>query len=593
MQYLGRRAALKVLVVGTGAGLLAACTGTTPPASSTAPASSAAPQPASSPAAPTTPASAAIASPSPAASPSGAAAASASPAAAAAAVIADVDAGNPGAQAAKAGTPKSGGSIITGQVGDLVTTDGASYSPITNNGIGQVYDELINYGDHLEIQPRLAESWDFSSDNKQIKLNLRKGVLFHDGREFTSDDVKYNMLRVRDPKRNTFAQTAAVGSNWWTSIETPDKYTIVLTSDMPHPGVFDFLQYMRILDPKAIEANEAGDKQSLNGTGPYKFVEWVSGDHISWVKNPNYWQQGVPYIDNFRTNIFRDQQAMISALEAGAIQVVDLAAIPDAVRLQGDKDYNVYYTNMIGQFFHSYFNCSKPPFDNKQVRQAVAYAIDKQRVTDTVFKGFTGPPISLPWTTASPAFEDAKNSHYAFDLDKAKSLLAQAGVSNLTFDLGYNTAGYTAEYAAWAQIIQSDLASIGVTVNLMPQEGPVFTQGGLGDPPAFQGMRLSAGAFAQLYEAGSEMAVSRTYGAMSNASGFYDDTWKQLTTQAQTEPDPAKRKVLYSQINDFILDAAFDLPTTRYPDIVVMKSNVNGLFYETQTDWTIRNTWLS
>jgi peptide/nickel transport system substrate-binding protein len=504
-----------------------------------------------------------------------------------------VDAGNPGAAFAKAGTPKNGGSIVTGQVGDLVTTDGASYSPITNNGIGQVCDELINYGDHLEIQPRLAESWELSSDNKQIKLNLRKSVLFHDGREFTSDDVKYNMLRVRDPKRNTFAQTAAVGSSWWTSIDTPDKYTVILTSEQPRPGVFDFLQYMRILDPKTIEANEAGDKQALNGTGPYKFVEWVSGDHIQWVKNPNYWQKGVPYIDNFRTNIFRDQQAMISALEAGTIQVVDLAAIPDAVRLQGDKDYNVYYTNMIGQFFHAYFNCSKPPFDNKLVRQAVGYAIDKQRVTDTVFKGFTGPPISLPWTTASPAFDDAKNGHYTYDLAKAKSLLAEAGVSNLTFDLGYNQAGYSAEYAAWAQIIQSDLATLGVTVNLKPQDGAVFSQGGTGDPPVFEGMRLSAGAFAQLYEAGSEMAVSRTYGAISNASGFYDDTWKALTTQVQTEPDPSKRKALYSQLNDFILDAAFDLPTTRYPDIVVMKSNVNGLFYETQTDWTIRNTWLS
>ena len=589
MQCLRRRAALRVLLVGTGASLLAACGQSTPPANSVAPQ----PAPSSTPAAPAANPASVTTSPQAASTSSpGGVSASASPAASAAA-IGDLDAGNPGAAAAKAGTPKYGGSIITGQVGDLVTTDGASYSPITNNGIGQVYDELINYGDHLEIQPRLAESWDLSSDNKQIKLNLRKGVLFHDGREFTSDDVKYNMLRVRDPKRNTFAQTAAVGSAWWTGIDTPDKYTVVLTSEMPHPGVFDFLQYMRILDPKAIEANEAGDKQSLNGTGPYKFVEWVSGDHIQWVKNPNYWQTGIPYIDNFRTNIFRDQQAMISALEAGTIQVVDLAAIPDAVRLQGDKDYTVYYTNMIGQFFHAYFNCSKPPFDNKLVRQAVGYAIDKQRVTDTVFKGFTGPPISLPWTTASPAFEDAKNGYYTYDLDKARSLLAQAGVTNLTFDLGYNQAGYSAEYAAWAQIIQSDLATIGVTVNLMPQDGAVFSQGGTGDPPAFQGMRLSAGAFAQLYEAGSEMAVSRTYGAVSNASGFYDDNWKKLTAQVQTEPDPAQRKALYAQINDFILDAAFDLPTTRYPDIVVMKSNVNGLFYETQTDWTIRNTWLS
>ena len=109
--------------------------------------------------------------------------------------------------------------------------------PASNETTGEVCDELIAYSDDLKPQPRLAESWDVSTDQTTVKLNLRKGVTFHSGREFTSDDVEYNILRVRDPK-NPFASVVAPGSAWWTNIQKPDKNTIILTSDKPRPGVF-------------------------------------------------------------------------------------------------------------------------------------------------------------------------------------------------------------------------------------------------------------------------------------------------------------------------------------------------------------------
>src|SRR5258708_6403248 len=240
---LSRRSALAMLVSATRASLLPACgPGPGPPA------------PTSPPAAPPPPA-AATAPPKPvtltAAVPAGAA-------------TAPTPAPGPGV--------KTGGTLRWGQVGDLVTIDAILWSPVSNNTLGQINEMLIEYDDDLKIVPRLAESWEQSADNTSIKLNLGKGVSVHTGREFTSDDVEYNILRARDPK-NPFAAVVAVGSTWWASWEKPDKYTIILKSDKPRPGVFDFLQYLRILDKDTMDGPDATTR--VVGTGPFKFFEWV------------------------------------------------------------------------------------------------------------------------------------------------------------------------------------------------------------------------------------------------------------------------------------------------------------------------------
>jgi peptide/nickel transport system substrate-binding protein len=484
---------------------------------------------------------------------------------------------------------KTGGTLRWGQVGDLNTLDAIQWAPTQNNTLGQINEMLIDYDDDLKIMPRLAESWDLSSDNTTIKLNLRKGVQFHTGREFTSDDVEYNLIRARDPK-NPFAAVVAVGSKWWTSIEKPDKNTIILKSDQPRPGVFDFLQYLRILDKDTMEGPDATTKAV--GTGAFKFVEWVPGDHITLVKNPNYWESGHPYLDGVNITLYKDAQAMVVALEAGALDVADLVPIPDADRLRNDSKFKLYQTHDLGQYFYATLNCGVAPTDNKLVRQAISYSIDRQRFTDTVMKGFTGEPRALPWAKSSPAFDAEKNKAYAFDLDKAKSLVAMSGLSDIQFDIAWSLAGYAAEYEQLATIIQGDLAKIGVKTNLKPTDPPAFTQAGLGNNPPFNGMRLSAGAFTQLSEAGSEFALSRTYGYASNGAGFYDDQWTKLASGVATEPDPAKRKQLYAQINDYLLDQAFTIAITPYPDIVATRPNVMDLKYFLSTATNDRNIWL-
>jgi peptide/nickel transport system substrate-binding protein len=557
-----RRAALGFLVSAAGASLLAAC-GPQAPAQTTAP--PAATSPPAKPAATTAPASGAVATVAPPAAPTA-------------------------APKPVAATPKSGGTLRWGQVGDLATLDAVLWSPVSNNTIGQVNEMLIEYDDDLTIVPRLAESWEQSTDNRSIKLNLRKGVQFHNGRELTSDDVEFTLLRARDPK-NPFAAVVAPGSAWWTSWEKPDKNTIILQSDKPRPGVFDFLQYLRILDKDTMEGPNA--TSTMNGTGAFKFAEWQPGARFSLVKNPNYWESGRPYLDAVDVRIFSDAQAMVAALEAGALDVADLVPITEADRLKNDPRFKTYATHDIGQFFNAQIQSGLPPTNNKLLRQAISYAVDRKRIVDTVFKGFTGEPRALPWAKSSPAFDPEKNKSYAFNLDKAKELLGQSGLTNVSFDIGWSLAGYAAEYQQIATILQADLAKIGITTTLKPTEPPAFTQQGQGINPQFNGIRLSAGAFAQLREAGSEFALSRTFGYASNSTNFYDEKWTQLATAPAFEPDEAKRKQMYREINDYLLDQSFTLVITPYPDIVLMRPNVMDLKYFLSTATNDRNIWLS
>jgi peptide/nickel transport system substrate-binding protein len=331
----------------------------------------------------------------------------------------------------------------------------------------------------------------------------------------------------------------------------------------------------------------------MNGTGPFKFVEWVSGDHITLARAPNYWESNQPYLDEVDIKVYGDQSAMTVALEAGAIDMAFQPSITDSVRLQADPKWQIINYNQLGQYFYLQVNTANPPMDNKLFRQALAYAIDRPRFADSIMKGFAGPARDLPWGQASAAWEADKNSRYTFDLDKAKSLLAQSGVTNPQFDLFFPLASFSGEYRALAQVIQEDLAQIGITTTLKPTDIAKFTADGIGVKPAYVGARLNAAAFTNVNEPTSHFILSSTYGSAINASSFYDDAYKAMISATATETDPAKRKQGYSQINDYLLDQCYCMTICGYPNVLAEAANVRGLGYYPVLQWTLRTTWLA
>jgi peptide/nickel transport system substrate-binding protein len=533
-QHVTRRTALRLLVLTGGAALINACAGpATPPASNPASAPSAAAKPVS---------------------------------------------GSTPVQSVE--QPKSGGTLRWGLLGNIVTLDGHNYGGTTH--VFHVFDRLIVLDEQLNWVPRLAESWDINAEYTQVTLHLRKGVQYHSGREFISDDVLWNFNRVKDP---------SVGGGIFASyvsplktVEAPDKYTVVFTTQQPYPYISHILEAINMLDPVTMQQPDGVNKPV--GTGPFKFVEYAQGDHLTLAKNPNYWRSGLPYVDTLHMPIFADPQTQVTSLEGGSLDAAVNVGLRDAARLQKTSGYQLILNNNSGALYVMQPNTTLDPTSNKLLRQALQYGIDRQRIADTVLLGL-GQPTQLPWYPTSPAYDAAKNKTYTFDLDKAKSLLQQAGLSNVQFDFNYSAA--LAEVGAMAQIIQADLAKIGVTLTLKPTDPPQFAS--LQYQTKYNGCAVGTALFGQV-QPGVQFG-SPYYGPLNNWSGYKDDQYRALATAMSTETDPARAKQAFATYSDYVLDQSFTIGLATLLPRVATTARVRGVKYDMAYVLHATEAWLA
>ncbi|MBV9326202.1 MAG: ABC transporter substrate-binding protein [Chloroflexi bacterium] len=487
--------------------------------------------------------------------------------------------GQPAAATTSAGadsTPKSGGTLRYGATDDVNRLD-----PHFRLGdvYYTVYDRLTQFDLNHNPQPMLAESWDVSSDFTTIQFHLRKGVQFHNGAELDSTAVKFNSERARD-----LPNTQLDEAKWWTSIETPDKYTVIFKSDKPRPTAFDFFEFLNIAEPTA-----ANDPTKAVGTGPFKFVEWRQNEALVLTKNSNYWETGKPYLDGINMSIITDPQAMTTQFEAGALDVA-IPPVTDFIRLRDDPKYTPI-TYSAGNFSCLGIQCQQPPFDNKQARQALQFAVDRMRWANTIQKGLET-PSALPWARTSPAYDETKGNAYQFDLDKAKSMLQAAGVTGpLSGDVIMPNS--MAELTQFAQILQSDFATLGITLTLKPQDTASYLD--LVNNWKYKGFWLGGGSFAQLDPA-TGFVKSRALSVTGNSSAFTtpaNAAAVDLVGRATSEADPEKRKQLYSDLNDMLLQEAYIItmsPTTNRFLTTTKVKNVVSTLHSAQKWW---EAWLS
>ena len=257
--------------------------------------------------------------------------------------------------------------------------------------------------------------------------------------------------------------------------------------------------------------------------------------------------------------IFRDAQAATIQLEPAAIDELDAPSLIDLVRLKDDPNYQPLVVAASGQFVQLVCNVTTPPTDNKQFRQAVNYAIDRKRFVDTAFKGLITDFQDLPYPPGTPAYDASKMKVYSFDLDKARSLLQASGVSSPEIDLTYSSTQFGDINQTLAQIMQADLLSIGVKVNLKPVD--FATQFDVASRRAYNGLLLSVGSGGNAVEATSLLTRSRFFSPDPKTSftGFSSDEYQNLISTASVEPDAAKRKALYGQIEDIMLDESVSI----------------------------------
>jgi len=482
-------------------------------------------------------------------------------------------------QAPAAAQPKRGGNLTSTAL-PLARLDAHCFCG--GDAFLGIWDTLIGYDDKSQPTPNLLQKWDANSQLTQITLTLRQGVMFHSGRELTSEDVKYNFSRTTDPAK------APIYSGFirpfLDSVETPDKYTAVVKTKQPWPGVWDFLRFLWITDSEADQKQVESDRAA--GTGPFMLKEYVQGDHALLVRNDKYWQNSLPYLDQITLRFFTDPQALLVAFESGAVDVVVNPIARDLQRFLKDESVNVFRpsvpTNYRGYVAHS----KNPPTSEKLFRQALSFALDRERANQTVWQGL-GAPMTLLWNSANVAYDGAKDKAYAFDLDKAKSLIQQSGVSDTAIEIEYSS--NSPDDAQVAQIWQQDLAKIGVTATIKAQEQAVWFQ--RYNTQAYKNVSMVL-APSLPWNPASVLGGPYTK-ASGNAAAFETPEWTDLVTRIQTEADPAQQKALYVRMNDYLLDQAFHLTWGAQPIATITPKKVQGVELNAFPTAAYNRVWLA
>ncbi|MRH87852.1 ABC transporter substrate-binding protein [Nocardia sp. SYP-A9097] len=444
--------------------------------------------------------------------------------------------------------PVKGGTLNYGVLVDLVPANILTNTGTTPTVVGLVFESLVRYPhDKLEPQPLLAKKWTLAPDGQSITLELRDDVKFHSGRAFTSKDVEFSLRTYADPKWSAQLKSTAAAI---TGYDTTDPHKIVLTFAHPLGNIFDLLDTAPILDSETIDQLATGDK--IVGTGPFRFVQRIPNQRLVFEKNPAYWVPERPYLDRVELNIISDSQAQLNALKSGRIQFADGIGYRDNENLDKTDDFRAIRFEGAELQLYVGANVQDPALAEVRLRQAIAYAIDRDRIITEVFRG-AGYTLNLPWPKSSPAFDEARNSRYARDVPKAKQLVSQLPKPP-KLPLAYNTAYST--YEATAQIVQANLAEAGIEVELVPTENATFVKQLIG--AQFPGLWITDHSWAQFVP--STLAVSAyPFNARKNASHYEspayvaaaDSAWK---LPQGTGPDATRA---YQSLSDQLLDGLF------------------------------------
>jgi ABC-type transport system substrate-binding protein len=400
------------------------------------------------------------------------------------------------AAAGAAMTPQKGGEITVAYKDDLATLDPAVGYDWTNWPAEKlVFDGLLDYDSGTTIEPRLAESLpDINSDATVYTFKLRKGVKFTNGREFTADDVVYTMTRVLDPK------TASPGAGFFTGIQGAqdfidgkatsvsgikalDPYTVQFTLASPDVTFLNkmALNFAFIVPKEEVEKAGQDFGHSPVGTGPYTLTNWVSGQSLTFERNPNYFMPDRPYLDKITIQVGVAPDVALLRLEKGDIQLMgDPPPGADWARISADPAWaNRLEKQPQVSTIYIAINVTSPPFDNVKVRQALNYAIDKQHIIQLLNGRGTVANQILP--PLMPGY-DTSYTGYEYNPDKAKSMLADAGFPN-----GFETSIECIAVDPQPKLctsFQADLAKIGVKLDINTLAAPnVIDDAGNGKTP--------------------------------------------------------------------------------------------------------------
>lgn len=476
------------------------------------------------------------------------------------------------ADEAEAGEPKHGGILSYGLVGDPPSLDphvqkGAADATVKN----LIYSRLLTWDREMNLVPELAESWEIE-DDLNILFTLREGVLFHNGAEMTSEDVVFSFERMQDPDLGSSAAGAFEG----VALEAVDTYSVRMTLPSPNAAIFQNLARTDafVVNKEWVEGG-ADLNQEMMGTGPFTYVGREPNVSFEVARFDDYFKAPLPYLDGIKFIPYSDETAKATAIRTGEIDFIDYVPwrqMDEIEQLAADGELK-FYSDQQALFMTLYMNSSEPPFNNKLVRQAVSWAIDREGVGRSIFFG-RGRPMTGSFIPATFLGHDASlDGTYGYDPEKAKELLAEAGWTDedgdgileahgvdgvedgTPFEVNFLATNLYAMHYSLAELAQANLKSIGIEGTVELVDWPTRTQRRLDVAP----WEIQADGLGQTVTDPSFMEAyyHSTRGRWPQALHFANPEIDELLDAGLTTYDEAERAELYGQVDQIALDEVY------------------------------------
>jgi peptide/nickel transport system substrate-binding protein len=472
----------------------------------------------------------------------------------------------PAQSALAAPPPRRGGTLKVAWLDPVDTLDPhIALSPGATKVHSNLYNSLLKVdydGKRVRFLTDLAEKWEMPDPVTHI-LTLRRGVKFHTGEELTAEDVKWNQERLTDRQ---------VGSPHAWRLASLDrlqilgKHQIKITFGKP----YQFLpvawaggtgQAGTIVSRRAVEKHGRAYGRNPVGTGPFRLVEWVENDRIVLERHREYFEMGtngrrLPYLDRVTLLLFREPFTAVGAMMTGEIDGMSTCPFPFVAMLRGNPNVTVY-GQLEGSTTSLVMNTRKPPFDDRTLRQAVSFAIDRTAIIQQAYFGEAIQAcgvLSPPMTDSAPATLCGSKRGQYFDLEKARALRAKSKVQG-EIEVEYMTtsgsSGVPGAGTRLAELIQPMLARIGIAARIQ-----------LYDRAAWEKKRVS-GDF-EIYDGGGraeldpEEALFAAWhsGQPENLAGYTNPEFDRLVTDAQVEASVPKRRALYEKADRILAEDA-------------------------------------
>jgi peptide/nickel transport system substrate-binding protein len=484
------------------------------------------------------------------------------------------------------GEPQPGGDVIIARVADSTSMDKTTV--FDNESIWvfqQVMESLFAVTpDGKDVEPWLAEGFELSDDQLTYTIALRQGVLFHNGQEMTSADVKFSIDEASSVTGGWEWINAAIES-----IETPDPYTVVVKTKYPwSPMIADLALFNNAIIPAdyAGETKEQFYEHPI-GTGPFVWDHWTKGSDLKLVRNDNYWQEGKPYLDSVTWTVVGDDNTRILQLKGGQIQINEFPPFSSIADLQATE-------GVVMELFPStrtdylLFNHNVEPLNDVHVRRAISMAIDRQAMVDSILFG-NGEPANSFMPPQVPYY-DPESPGLQFDLEAAQAEMAQSSVPD-GFDLEYLLASGDVVDESIAAILQQSLEPLGINVTIKKLDPTTqFAE--------VQKLNYSmAHSYWTMDIADPDELVTFAIDPDAGSHAFFTDYRNEeaiaATKAAQSTFEPAEREALYSEIQTIAAEDAFMVFLYYSPYRYAFSDTVNGFVVYPTGNYHMEDVWLS